>query len=182
MEARLEWIDIDRILPNPLNPRKDHSIKYEVMQAVIESKGWEEGITCYLNGQYYTILSGHRRWYAAKRNGTQQIPVFIVDAPKNDAEELDRLGSVQGGQVDWNPYELAKYTYDIWNNNDISYSDLAKKLGVTEGMISARIRVYLFYPRSEIEDKLQNGMYSLTMLDYIYTWIKKTSVLSCRIS
>lgn len=174
MQARLEWVDIDRVLPNPKNPRKDHSIKTKEMQELITSKGWEEGITCYQQGQYYVILSGHRRWYAAKKIGAPEVPLFIVNPPQNNAEELDRLGSVQGGQVDWSPYELAKYTYDMWENLDkISYSELAEKLRVPKGLIAARIRVYLYYRRIEIEDKLENGMYSITMLDHIYSWIKK---------
>lgn len=173
-QAKLEWKDIDLILPNPKNPRKDHSINTEEMQEIITSKGWEEGITCYPQGQYFVILSGHRRWYAAKKMGMREIPVFIVAPPENNAEELDRLGSVQGGQVDWNPYEWAKYTFDMWKKLDhISYLDLAKKLNVSSGIIAARIRVYSYYPRVNIEDKLANGMYSITMLDYIYSWIKK---------
>lgn len=174
LQASLEWIDIDKILPNPLNPRKDHSIKSNEMQDIINSKGWEEGITCYKNREYYIILSGHRRWYAAKTMGALQLPIFIVEPPKNEAEELDRLGSVQGGQVDWSPYEWAKFTYDTWKNlNEISYSELSKKLGVTQGLITARIRVYQYYPRIEVEDKLENGMYSITMLYYINLWINK---------
>lgn len=174
MQARLEWVNISRVLPNPRSPRKDHSIKSKEMQEIITSKGWEEGITCYKNREYYVILSGHRRWYAAKTMGAKEIPLFIVDAPKNEAEELDRLGSVQGGQVDWTPYEWAKYTYDMWKNlNEISYSELAGKLGATHGLITARIRVYQYYPKIEIEDKLENGMYSITMLYYIYSWINK---------
>lgn len=174
MEAYLAWVPIDLVIPNPMNPRRDHSIETEKMQEIIRSKGWAEAITCYRKGQYYIILSGHRRWYAAKRMNEKEVPVYIVQAPENDAEELDRLGSIQGGQVDWTPYEWAKYTYDIWaNSGGISYSDLAAKLGISQALVGSRIRVYKFFPRNEIEDKLSNGMYSLTMLDYIYKWIKK---------
>lgn len=174
MQASLEWVDINRVLPNPRNPRKDHSINSKEMQEIINTKGWEEGITCYINREYYVIISGHRRWNAAKTMGKKEVPVFIVQPPKNEAEELDRLGSIQGGQVNWNPYEWAKYTYDMWKNlGEISYAELAKKLGVTHGLITARIRVYQYYPRIEIEDKLENGMYSITLLYYINLWINK---------
>lgn len=174
MQARLEWVDIDRVIPNPKNPRRDHSIQTEDMQGIINSKGWEEVITCYQSGHYNVILSGHRRWYAARKMGEQEVPIFIVSAPENEAEELDRLGSVQGGQEDWSPYEWAKYTYDMWENlNEMTYEELAKRLGVSQGIITARIRVYKYYPRIWIEDKLENGMYSIAMLDYIYSWIKK---------
>lgn len=174
MDRELIWVDIDRVIPNPLNPRRDHAVKSKQMQDILKSKGWEEGITCYIKGQYYIILSGHRRWYAAKSIGEVQIPIFLVPSPNNPREELDRLGSVQGGQVDWTPYEWAKYTYDIWSRKKtVSYQELADKLGVSKNLVAARIRVFTYYPMVEIEDKLANGMYSITMLDYIHTWIKR---------
>lgn len=174
MEAFLAWVNIDQVIPNPMNPRRDHSIETEQMQEILKSKGWAEAITCYKKGQYYIILSGHRRWHAARKMGEVEVPIYIVQAPESNAEELDRLGSIQGGQVDWTPYEWAKYTYDVWvNSGNISYSELAVKLGISQSLVSSRIRVYNFYPRNEIEDKLSNGMYSLSMLDYIYKWIKR---------
>ncbi|MDO7908533.1 ParB/RepB/Spo0J family partition protein [Paenibacillus cellulositrophicus] len=174
MEAYLAWVAIDLVIPNPMNPRRDHSIESEQMQEILRSKGWAEAITCYRKGQYYIILSGHRRWHAAKKMNEKEVPVYIVQAPENNAEELDRLGSIQGGQVDWTPYEWAKYTYDIWKNSGkASYSQLANKLGISQSLVGSRIRVYKFYPRIEIEDKLSNGMYSLSMLDYILKWIKR---------
>ncbi|SFM52272.1 ParB-like nuclease domain-containing protein [Paenibacillus sp. 1_12] len=174
MEAHIEWVNIEQVIPNPMNPRRDHSIKSTQMQEILQSKGWEEGITCYKKGQYYIILSGHRRWHAAIKMGDKELPIYIVQAPQNDAEELDRLGSIQGGQVDWTPYEWAKFTYDMWlSKENITYNELANKLGITNGLVAARIRVYKFYPRIEIEDKLANGMYSLSMLDYIHTWINR---------
>ncbi|APO43366.1 hypothetical protein BS614_04395 [Paenibacillus xylanexedens] len=174
MDAFLAWVNIDQVIPNPMNPRRDHSIETEQMQEILRSKGWAEAITCYKKGQYYIILSGHRRWHSARKMGEVEVPIYIVQAPESDAEELDRLGSIQGGQVDWTPYEWAKYTFDVWvNSGNISYAELATKLGVTQSLVSSRIRVYNFYPRNEIEDKLSNGMYSLSMLDYIYKWIKR---------
>lgn len=149
IQARMEWVNIDRVLPNPANPRKDYSVKSKEMQRIIKSKGWQEGITCYQKGEYYIILSGHRRWYAAKQLGIKEVPLFIVRAPETVAEELDRLGSVQGGQVDWSPYELAKYTFDLWEKtNKISYAMLAKKLGITKNITVARIRVYQYYQKT----------------------------------
>lgn len=174
IQAKMEWVSVDRVLPNPRNPRRNISVKSKEMQRLIKSKGWQEGITCYERGDFYVILSGHRRWYAAKQLGIKKVPLFLVKAPKSDAEELDRLGSVQGGQVDWSPYELAKYTFDLWKKmNKIPYGMLAKKLNVTKNTVIARIRVYQYYQKVDIEDKLGNNTYSIPILNYIYSWIKK---------
>ncbi|MFF3924626.1 ParB/RepB/Spo0J family partition protein [Paenibacillus lactis] len=171
-----EWVDINKISSSSKNPRKDLSVNTQQMQEIITTKGWEEPITCYKRGSYYFILSGHRRWHAAKELGEKVLPVYLVDTPKDQADELDRLGSLQSGQVAWTPYESAKNTYDRWlYSGGISYSDLGKKLGITKNKVAARIHVYKYYPKEEIADKLANGMYSISMLDYIAQWIKRLS-------
>ncbi|HEY0827717.1 MAG TPA: ParB N-terminal domain-containing protein [Bacilli bacterium] len=174
IKVRLEWIDINNVVPNSKNPRKDQTNKTKEMQDILISKGWEESIICYKHGTYYIILSGHRRWYAAKQIGQKKVPVCIVEAPSNDAEELHRIGSVQGGQVDWTPYENMKYTYDLWEaSGQPPYLNIGKILGIAETQVAARVRVYQYYPRNEIEDKLTNRMYSTNMLDAIRAWIKR---------
>ncbi|GGG17608.1 ParB N-terminal domain-containing protein [Paenibacillus aceti] len=173
-EKNLEWVNIDLISASPRNPRKDLSINIENMQETLITKGFEEPLTCYRMGEYFVLLAGHRRWYAAKKMGSAKLPVFIVKRPENSAEEKDRLGSLQSAQVEWTPYEIAKNTYDRWvYAGGIAYRDLSKKMGVPTGKIESRIRVYKYYPRKEIEEKLANGMYSITMLDYIQKWIKR---------
>jgi len=173
-QLTFKWIPIDMILPNSKNPRKDNGIKNEEIKEIINDKGWEEAITCYKLNEYYVILSGHRRWTAAKALGHTELPVIITTEPKDKRDELDRLGSIQGGQIDWNSFEWAQHTYNLSKHLEpISYSELSKKLKVSTGLIAARIRVINYYPREDIESKVSNGMYSITMLDYIYTWIRK---------
>src|SRR5699024_11182893 len=146
MHDTFEWVDIEKVLPNPKNPRKDPAVESETMQKIINSKGWEVVLSAYKMGEYYILISGHRRLYAAKKLDKKQIPIFAVDPPENDADEHDRLGSIQGGQKDWNPYEIAKYTYDMWKvYKKISYEKLAVKLNTSKKNVAAGIRVYQYY-------------------------------------
>lgn len=170
------WASIDRVLPNPKNPRKDPGVRTREIQNIIKSKGWEEGITVYKRGIFYIILSGHRRWYAAKELGTKEIPLYVVEAPKDDTEELERLGSVQSGQIDWTPYEWAEYTYNMHKSlTNSTYNSLAKKFNVSTSTIAARIRVYQYFPRNEIETKLEIGVFGITTLELVRAWIEKMS-------
>ncbi|CAM4509147.1 ParB/RepB/Spo0J family partition protein [Paenibacillus macerans] len=174
MKSKLEWVSLDRVLPNPKNPRRDPSVRTKEMQNTIETIGWEEPITCYESGNNFIILSGHPRWYAAKQLKQNRIPIYIVKAPKSEAEEMDRIGSVQGGQVEWSPFDQIKYTHDRWiASGKMSFHDLANELGISKGLVKSRIHVYEYYPEDEVEEKLNNRMYSITMLDYIYIWIKR---------
>jgi|GEM_PF-956742 len=175
-QQQFEWVDIYKISASPKNPRKNLTADSQQMQEILSTKGWEEPITCYKRGPYYFILSGHRRWNAAKELGEKKVPVFVVAIPKDQADELDRLGSLQSGQVPWTPYESAKNTYDRWlYSGGISYSELGKKLGITKNRVAAKIHVFKYYPKEEIAEKLANGMYSISMLDYIAHWIKRLS-------
>lgn len=172
--AQLKWVPLEHVLPNPKNPRRDLTIKTQHLQELIETNGWEEPITCYESGNNFIIISGHRRWKAASLLKKTRIPVFIVKAPESEAEELDRIGSVQGGQVEWSPFDQVKYTYDRWvASGQRSFDALGKELGISAGTVGSRIRIYQYYPEGEIEGKLNNGMYSIPMLDYIHTWIKR---------
>ncbi|MBY0205800.1 ParB N-terminal domain-containing protein [Paenibacillus cucumis (ex Kampfer et al. 2016)] len=173
-DKKFEWVRIELISASSKNPRKDLTVHTEQLQDVIASKGWEEPVTCYKKGDFYILLAGHRRWYAAKQLGYDKMPVFIVDSPETYAEEKDRLGSLQSVQVDWTPYEIAKNIHDRWiYSGGINYSEFSKKIGIPKSKIAAKIRVFKYYPKIEIEDKLTNGMYSISMLDYIISWIKR---------
>ncbi|MFC6549746.1 sigma-70 family RNA polymerase sigma factor [Cohnella cellulosilytica] len=175
-KAQLRWVSLEQVLPNPKNPRLDLNVNTKHLQSLIESIGWEEPITCYKSGDNFIIISGHRRWNAAVQLEQTKIPIFIVEAPKSAAEELDRIGSVQSGQVEWSQYDQVKYTYDRWiASGKKSFDDLGQELGISKGLTGSRIRVYKYYPKVEIEEKLNNRMYSITMLDYIHIWIKRLS-------
>jgi hypothetical protein len=54
-----------------------------------------------------------------------------------------------------------------------SYTTLATKFNVSHNLIAARIRVYEYYPRTEIETKLENKMYSITILEYLRGWLER---------
>lgn len=168
------WVSISKIVPNPKNPRGDLSVKTAEMQKVIKDKGWEVGITCYEQDSKYIILSGHRRWHAAKKLKIKELPVILVEAPISEEEELKRLGSVQGGKEDWTDYEWAKHTYELWIAWDkCSFEELAKKMRKRSRWVAERIRVFQYYPHNEIEDGFINGSLNITVLYRLIGWLDK---------
>ncbi len=173
--TKLEWVSIENIIPNPLNPRKDHAVKTDEMQDILLKRGWEEGITVYSQGQYYVILSGHRRWHAARKVGIKEVPVYVVPAPENDQETVERMASLQRGHVDWTKYEWAKFTYSAWvywgkphiqNNFD-------KIVGIHKDTVRMYIEIFEYYPQNEIEDNLEKGEFSIKGLYALCRWMKR---------
>ncbi len=170
------WASISKIVPNQKNPRGDLSVKTNEMQQIIKSKGWETGITCYEKDSKYIILSGHRRWHAAKKLKMKELPVILVEVPKSEEEELKRLWSVQGGKEDWTDYEWAKYTYELWIGwEKCSFEELAKKMRKSSRWVAERVRVFQYYPHSEIEDGFIKGSLSVAVLYRLIGWFEKLS-------
>jgi ParB family chromosome partitioning protein len=176
MAINMIWANINNVVPNPLNPRSDISVKNAKMKEIIKQKGWETGITCYEKGAKYIILSGHRRWYAAKKLKVKEVPVILVEAPKSKEEELERLWSVQVGKEDWSSYEWAKYTYEMWIVWDkCTFEELSLIMRRKSRWIAERIRVFQYYPHDEIEEGFSMGVLNITILYGLIGWLEKLS-------
>lgn len=180
--ADVKWVPIDMVVPNPLNPRRNDAIKTEEMQEILRRRGWEEPITVYKKAKSYVILAGHRRRYAAKEAGMKEIPVYVVDAPENHQEEIERIASLQRGRVDWTPYEWAKFTYERWIAwGKPAFSAFAKVMHMDASRIKEYITVFEYYPRIEVEHKLENGSLNITNLAASANFIDKLEMYQPKI-
>jgi ParB family transcriptional regulator, chromosome partitioning protein len=169
-----EYIQIEKIMPNPLNPRKDPSIHSSDMQHIIKERGWLTPITAYKQGTYYFILSGHRRWYAAKEIGVKEIPVFIVEKPENPDEEVRQIAALQGGRSDWTHYEWAKFIYESWSKStNKNVKDFARGIDQSYDKVKQSIRAISFFKPEEIENKLNKGIYNPSILMRVSAWVVK---------
>jgi ParB family transcriptional regulator, chromosome partitioning protein len=171
----VQWVPINSVIPNPLNPRKNDAIKTEEMQEIILNKGWEIPLTVYKKGAIFVVLSGHRRLYAAKQTRSiKEIPVYIVEQPENHQEEVERIASLQRGQVDWSPYEWAKFTYERWLAwGKPGMKEFSKKITIPERTVSDYIQVFQYFPRHEIEDGLETKRFSMSTLSTFVEFMRK---------
>lgn len=176
--AHTEWINIEDIVPNPLNPRKDDSIKTEELQSIIKKQGWEMPITCYKKGNIYVVLSGHRRLYAAKQAKIRQIPVFIVEAPKTMQDEIERIASAQLAQEDWSSLEWARFTYERWLAwGRPGMKKFSEEIGLNRRTVESYVRVLDYFPMSEIEGGLIRKELAMRSLYDVVMWIFKLKTL-----
>lgn len=172
--AHTEWVNTEEIVPNPLNPRKDDSVKTEELQSIIKKRGWEMPLTVYRKGKIYVVLAGHRRLYAARAAKIRQIPVFIVEAPKTLAEEMERIASAQLAQEDWTQLEWARFVHERWLAwGRPSVTSFAKEVQIHHRKVEAYVKVLEFFPLFEIEGGLINKTLSISTLYDLMIWIKK---------
>ena len=83
-------LPLQKVEPNPNQPR--HRFDEEELQALADSIS-EHGILQPLavrkmEGGFYQIIAGERRWRAARLAGLQEVPVVVVEADDKTVMEL----------------------------------------------------------------------------------------------
>jgi ParB family chromosome partitioning protein len=120
-------IDIDKIQPNPYQPRADFDpVELDELKRSIVEKGIIQPITvCRFDGGYQ-LISGERRLRASRDAGLQQIPAYIIRIQSR--EELLELALIENLQrSNLNPIEVA-----------ISYKRLTDELNYTVEQVAQK--------------------------------------------
>jgi len=157
-ESKVIKISINRIKPNPNQPRKH--IKEETLKELAESikqKGIIQPIIVREKEGYYEIIAGERRWRAAQIAGLQEIPVVI----RNDISELEslELALIENIQrEDLNPIDLALAYNELIEKYKLTQEELAKILGKSRSAIANTLRL-LKLPE-EIKNHIISGKLS----------------------
>ena len=101
-------LPLQKVEPNPDQTR--HRFDEAELQALADSIT-EHGILQPLavramDGGYYQIIAGERRWRAARLAGLKEIPVVVVEADDKTVMELALIENLQ--RQDLNPMEEAE--------------------------------------------------------------------------
>jgi ParB family chromosome partitioning protein len=138
---RVTDIAIDRIDPNPFQPRQifnDEAI--EELKQSIEQQGLLQPVLVRKHGDRYQLIVGERRWRASKAAGRTTIPAMVRDAA-SDAEmlELALLENVQ--RQDLNPIELAQAILKFQASLSLTQELVAEKLGISRAQVANLVRL-----------------------------------------
>ena len=147
------WVEVDRIEPNPFQPRKSfdeaalqslaESIRsYGVLQPLtvtrkeIERPG--EGI--YVQ---YELIAGERRLRAAKLAGIAQVPVVIRSAEDSDRMKLE-LAIIENLQrEDLNPLDRALAFDRLVKEFGLKHIEIGKRVGKSREYVSNTLRILM---------------------------------------
>lgn len=75
VEEKVSIIEIEKIKPNPNNPRKHSQKQIEELANMIKIYG----VRPILISEDYVIVCGHGRYFASKQAGLSEIPAIIAD-------------------------------------------------------------------------------------------------------
>lgn len=129
----LKRVSVEAIVPNPRQPRSlFDSQELEELAASIREVGLIQPLIVQQlpddgTGQVrYQLITGERRWRAARLAGLQQVDVIVKEATPQQMLELALVENIQ--RADLNPLEEAQ-----------AYEQLVEEFGLTQEAVAARI-------------------------------------------
>ncbi len=142
-------IPIDKIVPNPKQPRKDFDeTALSELAASIKLHDIIQPITVTKVGDGYQLISGERRFRASKLAGLKDIPAYIRQA--NDAQllELAVLENLQ--REDLNAIETALGYKRIIDELEYTQEHLAERMGKERSTVTNYLRLLKLPPDIQI--------------------------------
>jgi len=151
-------INIQRIVPNPYQPRKEFSDEKltELAESIKVHGIIQPLLVREINGQYQ-LIAGERRLRAAKLAGLTEVPVVIKELDDQSMMEIALVENIQRENL--NPIEEAEAYRRLMEEFNFTQDDIAKKVGKSRPAIANILRL-LNLPQ-EIQKDLSSG--TLTM-------------------
>jgi ParB family transcriptional regulator, chromosome partitioning protein len=155
----VDSVPVDRIVPNPYQPRQRFSAEeLEDLARSIKARGVLQPVMVRRKGEQYELVSGERRWRAARSAGLASIPVIIREATESEMLELGLIENLQRENL--NAIEEAEGYQRLITQFNLSQDEVAQHVGKARATVANVVRL-LTLPHEIrqmlVEDKLQSG-------------------------
>ncbi len=139
-EIIVEQIEIDKIIPDPNQPRKSFDGLEELAQT-IKKHGLQNPIHLRKEGEKYIIISGERRWRACKEYADLKVISCLIHTEK-DQRKIRFLQLIENIQREsLKPLEEANAYKMLLESGEIKQKELAEEVGISETSISKILRL-----------------------------------------
>ncbi|MBS5794625.1 MAG: ParB/RepB/Spo0J family partition protein [Lachnospirales bacterium] len=149
-------IDINKVQPDKSQPRKyfnDDTL--EELALSIKNVGIISPIIVKKKGNFYEIISGERRFRAAKKLKLKKIPIIIKEYDDLVSLEVSLIENIQRENL--NPIEEA-LTYKIFQEKfNLNQEQIAEKVGKNRATIANAIRLL------KLDNRVQNFVIELKL-------------------
>lgn len=137
---RVLAIDIDKIEPNPFQPRKEiSSEKIKELAQSIKASGLIQPVVVRRAGEGYQLVVGERRYLACKDLGWQKISAAVKVLSDNDMATVALIENLQRENLNY--IEEALGYVSLMKNFNMTQENLAKRLGKSQSTIANKIRL-----------------------------------------
>ncbi len=139
-EAIGRMIGIDRLEPNPQQPRTDLG-DLEELVASIKEKGILEPLLVRPSqvGGRYMIISGERRFRAAREAGLREVPCIEMDVDDRAVAEIALIENLQ--RKDLTAYEEAEGLHALVERFGYTHEDVAKQIGKSRSSVTESLKI-----------------------------------------
>lgn len=133
-------VRISDVEPNAAQPRKAFdSEELEALSESISLYGMIQPITVRMVGSMYQIVTGERRWRAARMAGLSEVPVIVIVADDKKAAELALVENIQ--RSDLNPIEEALGFSALIEEYGLTQEETAKRIGKSRSAVTNALRL-----------------------------------------
>jgi ParB family chromosome partitioning protein len=130
-----KMISLERIRPNPNQPRKEIGSLRELTHSIREKGVLEPLLVRYdAEEDMYTIISGERRYHASKAAGLMEVPCIERDADSAEMLELALIENLQ--RKDLHPFEEAEGLKALADQFDYTHEEIARRIGKSRATVS----------------------------------------------
>ena len=143
--ARFAELPLDRISPNPLQPRQhfDDEALAELVTSIREVGLLQPVVVREIDpddaGPRYELVMGERRWRASQQAGTGTIPAIVRETSDDDMLRDALLENLHRQQL--NPLEEAAAYQQLLHEFGATHEELALRIGRSRPQISNTIRL-----------------------------------------
>ena len=160
----LRRVNVDAISPNPHQPRTrfDADALQELADSIREMGLIQPLIVQQVTGAQdegrpwrYTLITGERRWRAARLAGLQHVDVIVKDATPTEMLELALVENIQ--RADLNPLEEAAAYDQLQHEFGLTQERIAERVGRSRVSVTNALRLL------RLPEEIKAGIYDGTL-------------------
>jgi len=155
----VQHLRVDAIVPNRYQPRQTFSSReLTELTASLKQSGLLQPILVRRKGDgIYELISGERRWRAAKEAGLETIQAIIRNCGDEESVVLALVENLQ--REDLNPMEMSRAYYRMMNEFGLTQDIIARRVGCERSSIANVVRLIQLPP--EIQQLIESNQLSM---------------------
>ena len=132
---------LQKVEPNPNQPRRTFDeVELQALADSIAEHGILQPLAVReLDGGFYQIIAGERRWRAARMAGLSEVPVVVLDADDRTVMELALIENLQ--RQDLNPMEEAEGYRALMEDFGLTQEQAASRVGKSRPAVTNALRL-----------------------------------------
>lgn len=136
----VQEVAIAKLYPNPKQPRKDFDQdRLQELSGSIRQHGMVQPIVVRPDGERYMIVTGERRYRAAKLAGLKLVPVMVREYEDEQLHEIALIENIQRENL--NPVEEAAAISFLMRQHDLTQEEVAERLSKSRPAVTNTLRL-----------------------------------------